>query len=106
MNVKRYFKVDYKLYVSKDERCVDYCIVYVLSLFIDFLFKVDCDYVYNVVCDVCSGLEVVVEEIRVKIEDGFGVGFDDEVKRKFYFDYDKVKEVIGVWKVYNICVVN
>ena len=30
-NAKRYLKADYKLHVSKDERCVDHCVVHALS---------------------------------------------------------------------------
>ena len=51
-------------------------------------------------------LEAVVEEIRVKIEDGSGAGLDDDAKRKLHFDYDKAKEAIGACKAHNIRVVN
>ena len=105
-NAKRYLKADYKLHVSKDERCVDHCTVHALSSRTDPSFKADCDHVHNVVCDACCGLEAVVEEIRVKIEDGSGAGLDDETKRKLQFDYDKAKEAIGAWKAHNIRVVN
>ena len=81
-NAKRYLKADYKLHVSKDERCVDHCTVHALSSPTDPSFKADCDHVHNVVCDACCGLEAVVEEIRVKIEDGSGAGLDDETKGK------------------------
>ena len=91
--------------MSKDERCVDHCTVHALSSPTDPSFKADCDHVNNVVCDACSGLEAVVEEIRVKIDDGSGAGLDDEAKRKLQFDYDKAKEAIGAL-VHNIRVVN
>ena len=44
-NAKRYLKADYKLHVSKDERCVDHCTVHALSSPTDPSFKADCDHV-------------------------------------------------------------
>lgn len=38
-NAQRYLKADYKLHVSKDERCVDHCTVHALSSPTDPSFK-------------------------------------------------------------------
>ena len=105
-NAKRYLKADYKLHLSKDERCVDHCVVHALSSSTDPSFKANCDHVHNIICDACSGMETVIEEIGVKIEDGSGAGLDDGTKRKLQFEYDKAKEAIGAWKAHNIRVVN
>ena len=105
-NAKRYLKADYKLHVSKDERCIHHCTLHALNSPTDPSVKADCDHVHNVVCDACSGMESVVEEIGVNIEDGSGAGLDDGAKRKLRFNYDKAKEAIGAWKAHTIRVVN
>ena len=97
-NAKRYLKADYKLHVSKDERCIDHCAVHALSSPTVPLFKANCDHVHNIICDACSGLEAVVGEI--------GAGLDDGTKRKLQFEYDKAKEAIGAWKAHNMRIVN
>ena len=105
-NAKRYLKADYKLHVSKDKRCVDHCVVHALSSPTDPSFKANCDHVHNIICDACSGMDAVVEEIGVKIKDGSGPGLDDGTKRKLQFEYDKAKEAIGAWKAHNMRIVN
>lgn len=92
--------------MSKDERRVYHCAVHALSSPTDPSFKANCDHVHNIICDACSGMEAVVEEIGVKIEDGSGAGLDDGTKRKLQFEYDKAKEAIGTWKAHNMRVAN
>lgn len=40
--VKRYLKIDFKVYVGRDENSSDYCIVYVFSDFFDFNLSGEC----------------------------------------------------------------
>ena len=68
--------------MSKDERCVDHCAVHALSSPTDPSFKANCDHVHNITCDACYGMEAVIEEIGIKIEDGSGAGLDDGTKKK------------------------
>ena len=105
-DAKRYLKADYKLHVSRDERCVDHCTVYALSSRTDPSFKDTCDHAHDVACDACRGLETVVKETGAKIEDGSSAGLDGGTKRKLHFEYDKAKEAIAAWKAHNLRVVN
>lgn len=106
VDAKRYLKADYKLHVSRDERCADHCIVYALSSPTDASFRDTCDHVHNVVCDACRGMETVVKEIGAQIEGISDAGQDEVAKRKLQFEYGQAKEAIGAWKAHNMRVVN
>ena len=106
VDAKRYLKADYKLHLSRDERCADHCIVYALSSPTDASFRDTCDHVHNVVCDACRGMETVVKEIGAQIEGISDAGQDEVAKRKLQFEYGQAKEAIGAWKAHNMRVVN
>ncbi|CAH3188655.1 unnamed protein product [Porites lobata] len=54
-DAKRYLKADFRLHVSKDERCADHCTMYALSDPNDPPFKGTCSHVHDIRCDACRG---------------------------------------------------
>ena len=56
-DAKRYLKADFRLHVSKDERCADHCTMYALSDPNDPPFKGTCSHVHDIHCDACCGIE-------------------------------------------------
>ena len=54
-DAKRYLKGDFRLHMSRDERCAYHCTVYALSSPTDFSIKGTCSHVLDIRCDACWG---------------------------------------------------
>lgn len=57
---KRYLKTEFKVYVGREEGCVDYCIIYAFSDVNEERFVRKCLQVYDVYCNNCMFFEKVV----------------------------------------------
>ena len=55
LDAKRYLKADFRLHVSRDERCAHHCTVYPLSSPNDPSFKSTCTHAHDIRCDACCG---------------------------------------------------
>lgn len=66
---KRYLKIDYKMYISSEERCKDYCIIFFFSDLSNVEFFEFCNYNYDFFCYECLRFINVIEEVIVKLND-------------------------------------
>ena len=66
-DAKRYLKADFRLHVSKDERCADHCTMYALSEPNDPPFKGTYSHVHDIRCDACRDIETVIKQIGTEI---------------------------------------
>lgn len=73
--VKRYFKIDFKVYMSWEEYCVEYCIIYFFSDLKNIEFKDKCKYKYDVECEWCEFFEEVLKDVKDKINN---IDIDEE----------------------------
>ena len=105
-DAKRYLKADFRLHVSKDERCADHCTVYALSSPTDLSFKAMCSHVHDIRCDACRGIETVIKEIGTKLNGQSSPNDDVVTTRKLQFEHSKAKEAIDSWKAHNLRAVN
>ena len=51
LDAKRDLKADFRLHVSRDDRCADHCTVYALSSLSDPSFKSACSHVHDTQCN-------------------------------------------------------
>ena len=105
-DAKRYLKADFRLHVSKDERCADHCTMYALSDPNDPPFKGTCSHVHGIRCDACRGIETVIKQIGAEIEGAFNEDGDFLTKRKLQFEHGKAQEAICTWKAHSLRAVN
>ena len=88
-DAKRYLKADFRLHVSKDERCADHCTMYELSEPNDPPSKGTCSHVHDIRCDACHDIETVIKQIGTEIEGAFNEDGDVFTKRKLQFEHGK-----------------
>ena len=106
LDAKRYLKADFRLHVSRDERCADHCTVYALSSLTDLSSKGMCSHVHDIRCDACHGIETVIKAISTKL-DGASTPNDDIVtSQKLQFEHSKAKEATDACKAFNLRAVN
>ena len=106
LDAKRYLKADFRLHVSRDERCAHHCTVYALSSPNDPSFKSTCTHAHDIRCDACCGIETVIKQIGAKIEGASSPDGDVITSRKLQFEHRKAQEAIYMWKVHSLRAVN
>ena len=60
LDAKRYLKADFRLHMSRDDRCADHCTVNALSCLSDPSFKSTCSHVHNMQCNACRSTDEVI----------------------------------------------
>ena len=106
LDAKRYLKADFRLHVSRDERCADHCTVYALSSTTDLSINGMCSHVHDIRCDACRGIETVIKAIGTKLDGASSPNDDIVTSQKLQFEHSKAKEAIDAWKAHNLRAVN
>ena len=57
-----YLKTDYKLHVTEESPCADYCQAYALSSY-EKDFQATCTHQHNIICERCEDTKSVLKEI-------------------------------------------
>ncbi|KXJ05912.1 hypothetical protein AC249_AIPGENE28663 [Exaiptasia diaphana] len=95
--VKRYFKTDFKPHMSREEHCADHCMTHALSDDKKPEFQTKCKHKHDVECERCESLEVVLDEIRAKIN---SADIRDDQRNRMKFDFDQCQAAIYAWKAH------
>ena len=102
--VKKCLKADFRLHVSKNERCADHCTVHVVLLILHL--SGTYSHVHEIRCDACRGIEKVIKDILVKIDDAESPNLYALSKTQLKFEHDKAREAIASWKAHNLRAIN
>ena len=62
--------------------------------------------VHDVHCDACRGIETVIKQIGVEIEDAFNKDDDVLTKQKLQFEHGKSQEATCAWKAHTLRAAN
>ena len=102
---KRYLKTDYKTHLGQEERCADHCMNFSLSDPQNEAFGQHCDHIHNELCNYCSKLDEVLNNITNMINCP-NVTLTDQQQSQVAFDLTHPVEAMHDWKAHLLRSVN
>ncbi|KAK3721866.1 hypothetical protein QZH41_011502, partial [Actinostola sp. cb2023] len=96
---RHYLKTDYKIHVSRADRCADHCSVYAMSI-ADAEFHGKCAHDHLITCDGCEDLKNAIVDLQLSLSSSTINYSSSDVQEELQYDVDMAALKIEEWKAH------
>ncbi|KAK3736988.1 hypothetical protein QZH41_015633, partial [Actinostola sp. cb2023] len=96
---RHYLKTDYKIHVSRADRCADHCSIYAMSI-ADAEFHGKCAHDHLITCDRCEDLKNAIVELQLSLSSSNINYSSSDVQEELQYDVDMAALKIEEWKAH------
>ena len=96
---KNYLKGTYKSHLGPDEPCIDHCTVFALSDPVEEKFSAACSHTHNQSCAECTGITVVLNDIKATLETE-NLDLNAKQRERAKWEFDHAVSNIKAWKAH------